>query len=751
MKDVARSCLAALVAVFLGACSNPLMEDLVESMRTPPAAVYTVRFIRNYAQDDTTVLHTKTVVSPASSINAAEFPASPERTGYVFSGWNTKPDGSGTAFIASTTVSADTTVYARWTEVQASSYAVVFKLNDGTGTNHAVRTVTPPASSIDAAEFPDDPERTGYAFSGWTTQADDSGTAFIASTTVSADITVYAQWTANTYSVRFMRNYTQDDTTVLHTTTLTFPASSIDAAEFPDDPERTGYVFSGWTTQADGSGSPFTGASAVTDSISVYAQWTEAGSYAVVFKRNYGTDTNHAVRTVKPPANAIDAAEFPDAPERTGYTFTGWNTQADGLGSNFTDASTVTDSISVYARWTAIAYTVVYEANGGAGTMPATTHTYGVPQDLPANAFARTGYTFAEWNTAVDGNGTAYDDGESVSNLTSTQDEAVPLYAQWTAIVYTISYNNLDGGTNSSENPGSYTIESLDITLAPATRPGYAFGGWHDNAGLSGEPQTRISKGSTEAKTFWAKWTANVYTISYNLDGGSHAGTPATTYTIESSDITLAGATRSGYTFGGWYNNSGFGGTAVPSIPAGSTENKTFYAQWTLVSYTITYNLNSGINGANPTSYTVESPEITLAAPTRTGYDFGGWYVDGGFTGSAVAVIPVRSTENKVFYAKWIPGVSVDPITLQPVPEDPPLIDTEIDEDAPAPFSTGRTEYESWKWYWNGELISGANTGTYTLEANSQSPGIYELSVVVTTTGGGAKLSARCRVTINAK
>jgi uncharacterized repeat protein (TIGR02543 family) len=133
------------------------------------------------------------------------------------------------------------------------------------------------------------------------------------------------------------------------------------------------------------------------------------------------------------------------------------------------------------------------------------------------------------------------------------------------------------------------------------------------------------------------------------------------------------------------------------------------------------------------------------AEPSRSGYTFGGWYTaqNGGgtqFTGST----PV--TGNITVYARWNPGASVQ-ITLQPQPGNPPLSDAAVFEDESPSFSAGN-EYASWQWYWDGAPIDGAVSDTYTLEANAMPPGIYELSVIVST-GGGVKLSARCRVTVN--
>ena len=132
------------------------------------------------------------------------------------------------------------------------------------------------------------------------------------------------------------------------------------------------------------------------------------------------------------------------------------------------------------------------------------------------------------------------------------------------------------------------------------------------------------------------------YAITYELDGGTNAATNPETYTVEDA-VTLADPSRTGYTFKGWTEGS--------TIASGSTGDKTFTAEWTLNEYSITYDLDGGTNAAeNPASYTVESEEITLADPTRTGYTFAGW-VDAG--GNTVSGIAKGSTGNQKLTATW--------------------------------------------------------------------------------------------------
>ena len=144
------------------------------------------------------------------------------------------------------------------------------------------------------------------------------------------------------------------------------------------------------------------------------------------------------------------------------------------------------------------------------------------------------------------------------------------------------------------------------------------------------------------------------YTITYNLGGGTNASSNPATYTIQSPAITLAAPTRTGYTFGGWYANSGLTGNQVTTIGGGSTGNVELWAKWTPTQYTITYNLGGGTNhGDNPSTYTVESAAIALGAATRTGYQFGGWYASADCSGDAVTTIATGTTGNVELWAKW--------------------------------------------------------------------------------------------------
>ena len=127
-----------------------------------------------------------------------------------------------------------------------------------------------------------------------------------------------------------------------------------------------------------------------------------------------------------------------------GRTFNGWNTEADGSGTSYADknegnlSSTDGETVTLFAQWQANKYTVKFDSNGGDGRMEDQSRAYDDKAPLTTNTFTFEGKTFNGWNTAADGSGTHFKDGE-VNNLSSTEGDTVTLYAQWTTNTYTVS------------------------------------------------------------------------------------------------------------------------------------------------------------------------------------------------------------------------------------------------------------------------------------------------------------------------
>ena len=174
-------------------------------------------------------------------------------------------------------------------------------------------------------------------------------------------------------------------------------------------------------------------------------------------------------------------------PTRTGYTFAGWNTKQDGTGTTYAKGATYSTNadVTLYAKWTANTYKVQFNANGGTGSMADQAFIYGTNQNLTANSFTRTGYSFNSWNTNTGGTGTKYTNQQSVQNLTSTNNGTVNLYAQWTEIKHAITIksndNTFDTVTPSAASVGQHTAVSITAT----SKIDYVFKNWTATDGIT--------------------------------------------------------------------------------------------------------------------------------------------------------------------------------------------------------------------------------------------------------------------------
>ena len=307
---------------------------------------------------------------------------------------------------------------------------------------------------------------------------------------------------------------------------------------------RTDYVFLGWNTKPDGSGKTYTDGEAINNlgNVTLYAQWHTL--YNVIsYDANGGTGTMADQTFVWDTPQALAANTF----TRMDYVFMGWNTRPDGSGKTYTDGETVNniDNVTLYAQWQA-GYTVSFDANGGSGTMAGQAYLFDTLQALPANTFTRAGYDFTGWNTEADGSGTDYTDGQTFTNLGHRT-----LYAQWTLHYYSITYS-LNGGTNASGNPATYTIESDDITLEEPTRFGFIFDGWTYDGQTVPTKDVTIAHGSYVDKTFTAHWTPGTVELtpdvgyyklvnSHTLTGTGGSNTHITI--ADGATVTLSGVT----------------------------------------------------------------------------------------------------------------------------------------------------------------------------------------------------------------
>ena len=315
----------------------------------------------------------------------------------------------------------------------AKEVQVTFDRQSGTGGSNGVT-----ATFNKDLQVITPPSRTGYTFTGYYEREngdgnkyyDENGNGVKVSDFVQST-TLYANWTANTYTVTYNSNKpltasgTIDGTTAgsEHTYDTASPLTT-------NGYSLDGWTFSGWNTRADGQGTAYTDGQNVSTlvsenngSITLYAVWT-ANTYTVTYNSNK-------------PSNASGTIG------------------ADGQGTSYTDGQNVSTlvsenngSITLYAVWTANTYTVTYNSNRPSnasneviGTTESSTHTYDTEKQLTANGYRLNGWTFRGWTT--DSSGTkVYDNNQSVKNLTAENGETVTLYAVWTANTYTVTYNS---------------------------------------------------------------------------------------------------------------------------------------------------------------------------------------------------------------------------------------------------------------------------------------------------------------------
>ena len=190
--------------------------------------------------------------------------------------------------------------------------------------------------------------------------------------------------------------------------------------------EKNGYTFTGWNTKADGTGTAYTdGQNVNIDSdMTLYAQWEVDNKYTITFKSNDSSNTTTSQRVPELIETKLNDNTF----TRVGYTFTGWNTKADGTGTAYTDGQNVNvnSDMTLYAQWEINKYTITFNANGGTGTLDPQQVSYNTSTKLSKNTFVKDGFKFDGWNTKADGTGTAYSNQQSVS-----LSDNLLLYAQW--------------------------------------------------------------------------------------------------------------------------------------------------------------------------------------------------------------------------------------------------------------------------------------------------------------------------------
>lgn len=496
-----------------------------------------------------------------------------------------------------------------------NSYTITFDAKGGSVTPGSIT-----AKYGEAITLPT-PTRAGYGFEGWY-----NGSKVFNDATMGAEnLTLTAQWEAGkiTYTVNhYQQNVDGNGYTLFNTISGT---ADMDSKVTP-----TVNTYEGFTSPAAATTMTIKADSGA----NVVNYYYTRNQYTITWNLGIGSADGQSYTTGKVYYGAQVKAPVP---AKTGYTFK-WNAEP--------VTTMPAGNLTYTANWTANTYKVSLNTNGGIVESGKVTDrevaydaTYGTLAVLE-----KSGYTFDGW---YDGN--AKVTAETVMQKTGDH----TLIAKFTPITYTLTFNNVVAGEQS--NPETYTVEDAFALTAPASRIGFTFEGWFDNAECKGEPVAKIEKNTTGNKTYYAKWTENTYKVTFHAYNGSSAEeTRNIRYTGVLGENTFD---RIGYTFLGWsdgISDTTYGtDTALSRIVTANTDALHIYAVWEKQKYGITYVGALADEHDNATEYTVEDM-VSLGDPNaRTGYTFKGWFDNADFEGTAVETITVGSTGAKIFYALW--------------------------------------------------------------------------------------------------
>ena len=564
------------------------------------------------------------------------------------------------------------TVYALWAVNPTLSYNVNTPAGSNAPGTPASRTVPYNTAASDTSGWTtgDTGKIPGYRFDGWYT-APNGGNKYDFNTPLTNNVTVYAHWIGNGYTVRFTGNGATGGNTPDQAFQYNI-GQNLRRNGFT----RDGYTFTGWkradNQQAYGDGQWVNNLTTQPDGIvTMVAQWS-ANEAHIRYNPNPpagktagGNGTpNWDGHTGDTPAIGGNGWTI------DGYTFAGWTTNADGGGTKYAPGAswTANGTLTLYAQWTPGEAGLTYDGNGATGGK--TDPQNGVTDqkvNVRQNGFTRDGYTFVRWDTQADCRGKAVNPGDKWTLQGSST-----LYACWAGNMQPLTYhgNGATGGNTAAQS--GKTGDELTTNANGFTRDGYTFVRWDtakDGSGTAyGEGKNGVGRYTMKpaGNDLYAIWQANPANIQYRDDYGATGSTPDTTG-VTGQNVTIAqnGFTRPGYTFTGWARDR----RTDPSLQPGGRHTltpgtTTLWAQWKADPAHLIYNSNSGSTSqTRRTDGVVDQTLTVIANPfTRSGYTFTGWNTQADGRGKAYAagngfrlVADAKSNpvNTSVLYAQW--------------------------------------------------------------------------------------------------
>ena len=479
------------------------------------------------------------------------------------------------------------------------------------------------------------PVRTGYIFLGWTGEGITEPQKTIEIPQGSTgDRTYTANWQVIEYTIiTLLEGGNAGSSQVYFYTveqTVTLPT-----------PTRTGYTFLGWTGEGITTPQPNVTIPKGSTGDKTYIENWELTEYNITMDLNGGSGQEKVVYTM-----TDEDFELP-TPTRNGYEFVGWT----GEGITTPQTSVIipkgsTGNKAYTANWQVIEYTITLDTNGGPVVSPIK---YTVEDLFTLPYILRPGYEFAGWT--LDGSGML-----PFTPLIIYPGTTGDLHykAEWRLAEYTITMD-LNGG--SGQEKVVYTITDEDFELPTPTRNGYEFVGWTGERITTPQTSVKIPKGSTGNKAYTANWKVIRYTITLVTNGG--AVIASIRYTVEDSVTLPIPPERPGYEFAGWVlDGSGQFPSTPMIIPAGSTGDRLYKAEWRVATYTITY-VSHG-KAYNWVQYTINN-QVYFGIPEEDpsyylpGYTFVGWKIDGVEGTPRSYMLPKGSYGNRTATMLWEP------------------------------------------------------------------------------------------------
>ena len=611
------------------------------------------------------------------------------RTNRTFYGWSANTDANDRDVPVGDTMDRNTlnanvrteivmparakTVYALWAINPTLSYNVNAPAGSNAPGTPASQTVPYNTAAADKSGWAagDTGKIPGYRFDGWYT-APNGGNKYDFNTPLTNNVTVYAHWIGNGYTVRFAGNGATGGNTPDQAFQYNI-GQNLRRNGFT----RDGYTFTGWkradNQQAYGDGQWVTNLTTQPNGIvTMVAQWSANEAHIrynpnpPAGKTTGGNGTpNWDGHTGDTPAIGGNGWTI------DGYTFAGWTTSPDGSGARYAPGArwTANGTLTLYAQWTPGEAGLTYDGNGATGGK--TDPQNGVTDqkvNVRQNGFTRDGYTFVRWDTQADCRGKAVNPGDKWTLQGSST-----LYACWAGVAQTLTYhgNGATGGNTAAQS--GHTGDELTTNANGFTRDGYTFVRWDtakDGSGIAyGEGKNGVGRYTMKpaGNDLYAIWKANPATIQYRNDWPNTTGSTPDTTGNTGQDVTIAqnGFTRPGYTFTGWARDRRTNPSLQPggryTLTPGTT---TLWAQWKADPAHLIYNSNSGSTSqTRRTDGVVDQTLTVIANPfTRTGYTFTGWntQADGrGRTYTAgngfrlVADPKSNPVNTSVLYAQW--------------------------------------------------------------------------------------------------